>query len=348
MAMSNVHHLNQQTEQDDFILDQASDWLAKIDRGLSSQETVTFQRWQHKSPEHMKVMFEVAKMWDQLDELARLSDIIPKSAVNTKLVTKKFMAIAASLVLMVSLLIFQTGQSPLKSDSQYATLTTQYQTGVGERNTIHLPDSSLLVLNTNSLVKINYNQHARVIELQQGELHIEVAHNKSRPLRVVAAGKVIQAVGTAFNVEITEDLVELIVTDGKVLVDYDSGPLQINPISSNAIAVIKGEVIILNTSLSNTQSSLKKAQVNEITSKLSWRKGNLVFRGDSLADAIKEISRYTDISFELADDDALKAIKVAGLFKTGDIEGLLSVLEKSFNIKHKKVSEHKIMLSLKS
>jgi transmembrane sensor len=93
---------------------------------------------------------------------------------------------------------------------------------------------------------------------------------------------------------------------------------------------------------------VKKAAPNEITSKLSWRKGNLIFRGDSLADAIKEISRYTDISFELADDEALKAVKVAGMFKTSDINGLLSVLEKSFNIEHKKINEHKILLSFKS
>jgi transmembrane sensor len=85
-----------------------------------------------------------------------------------------------------------------------------------------------------------------------------------------------------------------------------------------------------------------------MTSKLSWRKGNLIFRGDSLAEAIKEISRYTDISFELADDEALRDIKVAGMFKTGDIAALLSMLEKSFNIEHKKVDEQTIMLSLKS
>jgi len=348
VVMSNIHQINQQAEKDDLILDQASDWVAKVDRGLSSQETSAFQHWLHISPEHMKVMLEAAQMWDKLDELNRLSDLFPKSMVKSTLYSHKYMAIAASIMLMVSVWFLQTSQSPVIYQPQYTNLTTQYQTGVGERNTIHLPDSSVLVLNTNSLVKINYNQKARVIELRQGELHIEVAHNKSRPLQVIAAGKVIQAVGTAFNVEVTDDLMELIVTDGKVLVDYATSALAVKAISSDAVPVIKGEVINLKTSLSTTKHSLKKADFNEIASKLSWRKGNLIFRGDSLADAIKEISRYTDISFELADDDNLKKIKVAGMFKTGDIEGLLSVLEKSFNIEHKKVGEQKIVLSLKS
>jgi len=346
--MSNVHHIHKQSEQDDVILDQASDWIAKIDRGLSSQETAKFQRWMHKSSENMKVMLEVAQMWDKLDELNRLSDVFPKSEVKSKANSHKFMAIAASLVLLVSVLFLQLNLSPLHTEPQYTALTTQYKTNIGERNTIHLPDSSVLLLNTNSLVNINYNQQARVIELVQGELHIDVAHNTSRPLQVVAGGKVIQAVGTAFNVEVTDDLVELIVTDGKVLVDYDSDSLEIKTISSNAIPVAKGEIINLNSSLALTQSTVDKVALNDMSSKLSWRKGNLIFRGDSLADAIKEISRYTDISFELADDEALKKVKVAGMFKTSDINGLLSVLEKSFNIEHKKISEQKILLSFKS
>ncbi len=346
--MSNIHHIHQQSEQDDLILDQASEWIAKIDRGLSSQETENFQRWIHKSSENMKVMLEVAQMWDKLDELNRLSDVFPKSEVKSKASSHKFMAIAASLILLVSILFLQPSLSPLNTEPQYTALMTQYKTNIGERNTIHLPDSSVLLLNTNSLVNINYNQQTRVIELVQGELHIDVAHNTSRPLQVVAGGKVIQAVGTAFNVEVTDDLVELIVTDGTVLVDYDSSSLEIKTISSNAIPVVKGEIISLNSSLALTQSTVDKVALSDMSSKLSWRKGNLIFRGDSLADAIKEISRYTDISFELADDEALKKVKVAGMFKTSDINGLLSLLEKSFNIEHKKIGEQKILLSFKS
>ncbi|WOH36243.1 FecR domain-containing protein [Thalassotalea fonticola] len=346
--MSNIHQLHQQAEQDDLVLDQASDWIAKMDRGLTTKESKQFQRWIHMSPEHMKVMFEVAQMWDKLDELNRLSDIFPKSAVKGNWFSNQFKAIAASVVFLVCVLLLQTEQLPfLHGQQQYTTLATQYETEVGESNTIHLPDSSVLVLNTNSLVNVTYSEEARTIELQRGELHIEVAHNKSRPLRVLAAGKVIQAVGTAFNVQVSDKLVELIVTDGKVLVDSQNSLTQESPISNRAIPVAKGEMIDLHISLPVAEGVVKKVEQSEISSKLSWRKGNLIFRGDSLADAIKEISRYSDISFELADDEQLRKIKVAGMFKTGDIDGLLSVLEKSFNIEYKKVSAKKITLALK-
>lgn len=346
--MSNIHQLHQQTEQDDLVLEQASDWIAKMDRGLNQPESKQFQQWMHSSPMNMKVMFEVAQMWDKLDELNRLSNIFPKSTVKGTWFSNQFKAIAASVIFLVCILLLQTEHLPfMTGQEQYATLATQYETEVGERNTIHLPDSSILVLNTNSLVNVTYSQKARIIELQRGELHIEVAHNKSRPLRVFAAGKIIQAVGTAFNVQVNDTLVELIVTDGKVLVDSQNPLTQESPISNGAIPVVKGEMIDLHISLPVAESVVKKVEQSEISSKLSWRKGNLIFRGDSLADAIKEISRYSDISFELADDEKLREIKVAGMFKTGDIDGLLSVLEKSFNIEYKKVSAKKITLAFK-
>lgn len=345
--MSNIHHLHQHSDQDDLVLDRASDWIAIMDRGLTQSESKQFQQWLHQSPKNMKVMFEVAQMWDKLDELNRLSDIFPQPAVKKPWFSNQFKAIAASFIVMVSVFLLQTDYFSLMNQEQYTTLTAQYKTEVGKRNTISLPDSSILVLNTNSLVNVTYSQQARTIELQRGELHIEVAHNKSRPLRVIAAGKVIQAVGTAFNVEVSDKLVELIVTDGKVLVDTHTSALDSTPITNNAIPVTQGELIDLPISLPINQGLVKKVSKTEITSKLSWRKGNLIFRGDSLADALKEISRYSDISFELADDEKLRNIKVAGMFKTGDVDGLLSVLEKSFNIEYKKVSPQKITLALK-
>jgi transmembrane sensor len=58
-----------------------------------------------------------------------------------------------------------------------------------------------------------------------------------------------------------------------------------------------------------------------------------------------EISRYTDIAFELSDDEQLKEVQVAGMFKTGDVTGLLEVLSNNFNIGYKRVGNDKIILN---
>ena len=48
----------------------------------------------------------------------------------------------------------------------------------------------------------------------QGELHIEVAHNPAQPLTGLAAGQIMQAMDTAFNVKLNRHKVELIVAQG--------------------------------------------------------------------------------------------------------------------------------------
>ncbi len=106
----------------------------------------------------------------------------------------------------------------------------------------------------------------------------------------------------------------------------------------------KGEQIDLDLTGSAVEKVIKVDPV-EVAAKLSWRTGNLIFRGESLAEAMAEISRYTNMKFELSDDEALKNVQVAGMFKTGDVTGLLEVLSNNFNIRYERVSNDKIILN---
>jgi len=82
----------------------------------------------------------------------------------------------------------------------------------------------------------------------------------------------------------------------------------------------------------------------EVAVKLSWQQGNLVFRGESLEDAVKEVGRYTSVEFVFLDEE-LKKVRIAGLFKAGDVEGLLSALRENFNIVSQRIDGKKVLLS---
>ena len=356
--MSNIHHIHKQNiiDEEEKRLDDASDWLAKIDRDLSEQEKSALQTWLSLNTKNTEVLLEVAHLWDKMDDLSRLSDLFPQTSPNT---TKKHSAwlgaMAASVIFAISIGFYQSGFnfSSFSQSEQSAVVAMQmnYQTGVGESNTINLPDNSKIVLNTNSFVQVRYTSTARIIDLQRGEIHIDVAHDKSRPLSVLASGKVIQAVGTAFNVEVRNDLVELIVTDGKVLVAARNNAIAKTDIDEiakrlpqNSMAISKGEKVDLDLT-GNTIEKIVKVDPIEVAARLSWRHGNLIFRGESLAEAMAEISRYTDITFELSDDEQLQKVQVAGMFKTGDVTGLLEVLSNNFNIRYERVGNDKIILN---
>ncbi len=109
------------------------------------------------------------------------------------------------------------------------------------------------------------------------------------------------------------------------------------------MAISKGEKVDLD-STGNTIEKVVKVDPVELAASLSWRQGNLIFRGESLAEAMAEISRYTNLTFELSDDEQLHQVQVAGMFKTGDVTGLLEVLSNNFNITYKKIANDKIVL----
>ncbi|MCI2283074.1 FecR domain-containing protein [Colwellia sp. MSW7] len=356
--MSNVHQIHKQDTlgEEEKRLDDACNWLAKIDRVLSEEEKSALQTWFSLNPNNVNVLLEVAHLWDKMENLTRLSDLFPQTSVSF---TKKYstwlstMAASIMLVICVGFYLNDFNLSFLYKNQPSVVVAMQmnYQTGVGESNTISLPDNSKIVLNTNSFVQVRYTASARIIDLQRGEIHIDVAHDKTRPLSVIAGGKVIQAVGTAFNVEVRNELVELIVTDGKVLVaktHKDKEKLEPDEIGkrlpANSMAISKGEKVNLDLT-GNTVETIIKINPVEVAESLSWRQGNLIFRGESLADAMAEISRYTNIEFELSSDKKLQEVQVAGMFKTGDVTGLLEVLTNNFNISYKKVGNNKIILN---
>ena len=182
-------------------------------------------------------------------------------------------------------------------------------------------------------------------------MHVLVAHEEARPFRVCAGGNLVQAVGTSFNLEMTKDrVVELIVTEGRVLVAANASSTQqpqagdsCRNTSEDMFFVSAGEQVLLNAASETVENVVPEL----IEAKLSWRKGAIVFRGETLAEAIEEVERYTSVDFVIQDEE-LEQLRVAGRFRTGDIPELLSALSDNFGIGHYRLSQNKIVLEKSS
>ena len=370
--MSNIHELPTRER----LFDEASTWIAKLDRGLSKEEIKAFKQWMNASDENRNTLMDMALLWDKMDTLSRLSELFPTSSnpfsrCFSVFHDKKILcaSIAASLVIFVLFVGLTISSSPSVSrwsSEVYASLFSvpdynkTYETGIGEQSTIVLPDGSKLILNTDSLLHISYSKDNRLVTLERGEIHIEVAHDGDRPLSVRVGDRVVQAVGTAFNVQIYQDnKIELIVTDGIVrvgerkifdsklfnshIVDDVNNDFESMHLPDSSLAIAKGEKVILDVSSPIVQT----LQESEIDVSLSWRKGDLIFRGETLDEALREISRYTPVEIKIV-DKRIENMRVAGLFKAGDVSGLLVALSDSFDIEAERVSENKVYLRSKS
>jgi transmembrane sensor len=200
--------------------------------------------------------------------------------------------------------------------------------------TIDLEDGTIIVLNTDTQLQVEYSATARQIRLRRGEAHFDVAPDENRPFSVYAGSHVLTAVGTVFNVEERPgDVVELIVTEGEVRVVAgadDGAAATPNPPGGRfpmQASVLAGEAAVI----SPGRQSVAVIDAEEVSARLSWQQSMLLFRGETLDDVLAEFARYSPIPLELT-DSTLGAIPVVGYFNVSDLDALFLLLSENFDI----------------
>lgn len=340
------------------IREQACIWLAKLDANGKHVDQEAFTRWLSEDPEHLEVLLEMADLWDQMALLSELSEVFPlenyakHSGKSSWL--KGVTVIAASVILTV---VAGWGWLRLTDEQQRDEQLAQqspaiYETVVGQQSTVTLADGSQVILNTNTVMEIVFTDHERRVYLRRGEGLFTVAKDQSRPFRVVAGQRVIEAVGTAFSVQhIQGDSVEVIVTEGKVnfLIlpqsDEESAKkLAIEDVlrDSDVVPLQAGEFAAAQTA---APESIRTGviQPEEMEVKLAWQHGMLLFQGDPLEQVLEEFGRYTTIKLEAT--EAVKDIKVEGFYRAGDVERFLVAIENNFQIDVQEISENHFVLT---
>ena len=354
--------------QDEDRLETASRWVLKIDEGLSGNDEADLKAWLAEEPRHTAVLLEVAEAWDKLDSLSRLAELFPLQAdtprpaqpellPRPRVMTPRVWVAAASLLVVISaaLMVFNDLSLPGLERSRFpATVTATYETAIGEQKTVLLPDGTEMVLNTDTILRVAYSRDARVLHLTRGELHVDVAEDRARPLSVIAGDKIVQALGTEFSVQITDEQhVEVLVTEGKVVVGVQPARIQTMPedleppvfvppvlAQTETNTVDAGEALVLGL----PEEAVTQVTADEIEVELSWKEGRLIFRSEPLAEALAEVERYTTVEFVLLDDE-LRYQTLSGRFRAGDVDTLLALLEANFQIGHEFDGDDRVLLS---
>lgn len=347
--------------------EQAAYWLAKlVSNPLTAEEKTALQTWCKINHRHHQTLLELADVWDELDTLSELAALMPiNQALDDKpsAVTDKrtyasgivdfilpFRIPAAVLLIITGVLLLSINSIPPQSILNPPTLITQ----VGEKRSEILSDGSVVTLNTNTSIEINFTKRERHLTLLQGEAHFEVAKDKQRPFIVNIGGLQVRAVGTAFNIQKSLAHTEVIVTEGVIELDrtrpliFSTDTVPPAPIASSppqkkdgektngeknttdramARYIKAGHVVIL----TQNAETIGKIEDNQLENQLAWQSGRLVFNGETLIQVIEEISRYTDRHFVFK-DEAVKNIRVGGYFHIDNIDEMLDVLQAGFNI----------------
>ncbi|MCW8093104.1 FecR family protein [Alteromonas sp. ASW11-130] len=331
----------------DTIHQQASEWISRIDRGLTPAETKELQHWATLSSSHRKMLLQIAQLWDDMSVMNELSGLFPLREAQTqqvsrlrKLVKQARWSVAAGFALMaLGVGMMMDWAWVERTPEAVIVLQQKVETAIGEQKNITLSDGSIVHLNTDTIIEVTYTDSQRLIDLIRGEAHFTVAHDKQRPFSVNAGKNSVTAVGTAFNMQYVENQAfELVVTEGRVLVkqnDSDESQSGVQslitrkPIATEGLLMFSGEKAMVQGAVKQKHN----VSENDIDEDLAWQQGMIVFKGEPLYKVLQEIGRYTPIQFKLMNEE-LNDRRVAGFFKVGDIDGLLFALKNSFQIEH--------------
>lgn len=338
------------------IREEACGWIARIDAGLSDDDRSALNEWLARSPEHRNVLLELSSLWDEMELLSELAGLFPLKGPARRKAPARFarsnLGLAATAAGVVALLgvWLAVSLSPESPEPATPAQVELHETDVGQQSHVRLADGSVLTLNTNTRLRVEYTDHQRMVVLERGEATFDVAHDATRPFAVYAGRQVVQAIGTVFNVQLkVNDELEVAVTEGRVRVLHRIGS-PAPEASAGASIATANELLVVDSVVSAGQavvveddiSTLRRLEPEDIDVDLAWQRGMLIFRGDPLETVLGEVGRYTTVEFELA-DDALAAIRVGGYFRAGEIDSLLLALRENFNI-HAERSGDKVIL----
>jgi transmembrane sensor len=239
-------------------------------------------------------------------------------------------AVAAAASVAVVLWTAPVEQSPVGTASRVAEKTSDpktniYQTGIGERSAISLPDGSVATLDTDSQIRVAYSDQERGVYLLKGQALFDVAHGKPVPFQVYAKGQRITAVGTVFNVRIEGDEVRVSMVEGRVKVRATPPPSAAVGAPFKEITLNAGEAIVAAPARPFVVTPVAAREV------ASWKGGLLIFNDMPLSEAVAEINRYATRPIAIA-DTAVGSYRVSGVFKSNDPEHFSQAMGEVFPI----------------
>lgn len=289
---------------------EAAVWVARLHGPERSPELERqFQAWLAASADNRHAFERCTEMWMLVPQAPMAQAFVPSRPVRPARRRRAWVAWAPPVMLVITLLglvLWPAGEL--------------YVTQLGEYRLVVLDDGSQLRLNTSTRLRVSMGRQRRVVELQSGEAHFEVARDATRPFVVLAAGHEVRALGTVFTVRLNpEPTAPLTVTlvEGKVEVR----PTKSASALSSALPLQPGQRL----RLFGTDPAPKVDQppLQVVT---SWVRQEIELVDLPLAEAVAEVNRYSRVPIVLADDARLSSRRVSGVYRTGDSAGFAAAL----------------------
>jgi len=338
---------------------EAAAWVLRCDRGLTAGEQDEYFAWLAADPRHAAALRRHGGNWRRLNRLAEWRPehsvlpnpdlLAPPLRVRLRpLVGPVLSSVALAAAVAFAFLALRPEPAASRESAPRALVAS-----AGPAVTLQaLPDGSMAELNRGAVIAIDYTAGGRRVRLESGEVHFTVVKDAARPFLVQARGVTVRAVGTAFNVRLDSDAVEVLVTEGRVQVSEEpaAGVPSRSPADAPLVLPVLEARQRLVVPLAEPAASaapevpqLAVLTTGEIERVLSWQHRLLDFTATPLADVIAEFNRRNAVRLVLADPE-LASLPVSVTFRSDNVEGFVGLLEAGFKLRVERRGDREILL----
>jgi transmembrane sensor len=333
---------------EDNLLDaEAAEWLAQREMGFSPEQESEFLRWRLADPRHEEALVRLEETSALLEQLPALRDdprlASPAARPMPALAPsghdwRKWAGAAAGLAALIALAAIAWWSRPAGTPAPsrtFATAPNGYQR-------VLLPDSSIAQLNGATALKVDYTSAERRVALAEGEAHFSVAKDIGRPFVVQARRVRLHAIGTAFNVRLTGNGVDVLVTEGVVRVERLDEPATPTVLAANERTVVPDRAgLAAGTTPANP--IIERVEPAAVRAALAWQQPRFVFVESPLGEVVARFNARSRVQLELG-DPGLAARVVGGTFHPDDVETFVRLLESSGEIQADRSDPARIVL----
>ncbi len=331
---------------------EAAAWIWRLDRGLSADEQDAFFDWLAQSSKNAALLSRHRRHWKRLDQLSAWRpehndrpnpDLLAPPREKWVRWVRRYSPIplAAAVALLLSLILWNH-DPPIPQDNPLDTVALKPE------NRVLLDDGSTIKLNGHTEVTVLFSSAERRVRLDQGEAFFMVAKDVDRPFVVEVWGIEVGAVGTAFNVRLDKEAIEVLVADGLVKITTPFGSEEVREevrgLSEPLLEAHQRAFISLSPQLSPPQiATLTKREIRRF---LAWQHGVMTFNAKPLSEIVDELNRLNETQLTILDHE-LASTRFSGSFRSDNVAGFARLLEAGFGVKARFNVDSEILLRKK-
>ncbi|MCG8308879.1 MAG: FecR domain-containing protein [Cytophagales bacterium] len=318
-----------------------------LNKTASEDQKQTFKRWRDENHLNEETFDMIKKFWDiKTHEVEIINEDDVKNKIWDKAQKKKKLispirnliryAAVISFIVLSIFIVNNLFNSTQRNVEQVRLEIIEKKNLSGMKSMIHLPDGSVVNLNSKSSIKYirGFKDTVRWV-LLDGEAFFSVASNKNKPFIVKSQNIYTEAIGTAFNIHTRKE-------KASVQVSLTEGMVSVHP----KIEGSQGKRILLEPGQSVLYENSEVVDIKEFDydKTIGWKDGIILFENAGFITVKNKLEKWYGVKIEVS--NPVPIWNLDAKFHNASLEQILKALSHSEGFEYQLIEE-KVIITIR-